>query len=129
MPQSLLAFLAMMIATSSALTQFAASNRVREEMMKSELEIMANAVALEAVELQAVPVGFDGLTQFSRLKENTYFTVENRSESFRKEWTVKYVDSSGNESQSPTDIREVTISVYHSRYTRPLVEHTRLIGQ
>jgi len=125
----MLAFLAMMIATSSALTQFASTLQVREEMVRSELEIMANAVALEAVELKAVPAGFAGIAAFDKREERAYMTVDSRSEPFTLRWTVRYMTSDGLPSTVATDIREVTVGVYNARYPAPLVEHTRLFGE
>ena len=129
MPQTLLAFLAMMIATMAAFNQHAATIRVQEEMVKSELEIMANAVALEAVELQAVPAGFAGVQAFNSQKGATRFSVDERQVDFTLQWSVRFVDGDGVASEVETDIREVTVAVFHPRYDRPLVTHTRLIGK
>jgi len=129
MPQTMLAFLAMMVASMAAFNHQLAAIRVQEERIRSEFEIMANAVALEAMELKAVPVGFDGLEAFDDTKGTSYFEVEDISEAFTLAWDVVYVDSNGDESLVPTDMREVSVMVYHERYpNRPLVHHTRIIG-
>jgi hypothetical protein len=125
----MLAFLAMMLATMSAFNQHAASIRVQEEMVHSEYEIMANAMALDAIETQAVPAGFSGLSTFGDMQGSAGFDIRTNTVGFTTEWNVRYVDSDGNGSIAPTDVREVVIEVYHPRYTLPLVTHRRLIGE
>jgi hypothetical protein len=128
MPQTILAFLAMMIASMAAFNHQLAAVRVQEDRIHIELEIMANAVGLEAMELQAVPMGYDGLATMDDRETQSLFQVEGASETFTLEWDVQYVDASGNPSATPTPLREVAIEVFHAKYpTLPLVRHTRII--
>lgn len=128
MPQTMLAFLAMMVASMAAFNHQLASIRVQEERIHIELEIMANAVGLEAIEMQAVPMGYAGLAGMNDRETQSLFHVEDQSESFTLHWDVQYVDQNGDPSATITTMREVAIEVFHEKYpTRPLVRHTRIL--
>ena len=128
MPQTILAFLAMMIASMAAYNHQVSAIRVQENRIHTELEIMANAVGLEAMELQAVPMGYAGLANMNDRETQSLFEVEGASETFTLEWGVQYVDANGDPSATPTALREVAIEVFHAKYpTNPLVRHTRII--
>jgi hypothetical protein len=130
MPQTMLAFLAMMVASMAAYNHQLAAIRVQEERIHIELEIMANAVGLEAMELRAVPLSWNGLATLDDQETQSLFQVEEKSETFTLTWDVVYVDMNGAESATPTDLREVSVEVFHAKYpTLPLVRHTRIIGK
>lgn len=130
MPQTMLAFLAMMIASMAAFNHQVAAIRVQEERIHTELEIMANAVGLEAIELQAVPMGYAGVKVMADTETQSVFQVDDKSETFTLKWDVTFVDMSGKTSSVTTDMREVAVEVFHAKYPiHPLVRHTRIIGK
>jgi len=130
MPQTILAFLAMMIASMAAFNHQLAAIRVQEDRIHIELEIMANAVGLEAMEMQAVPMDFNSLGLLDDAETQRLFQVEDKSETFTLGWDVVFVDANGQEVGTPTDYREVSVEVFHAKYpTVPLVRHTRIFGK
>jgi hypothetical protein len=126
MPQTLLAFLAMMVATMAAFNQQSAVLRSQETMIRSELEIMANAVALDQMETGPGSMDWDDLLTLDGASTTQTFAVATNTVQFSLALSAHYVDDTGTVSGSPTDIIEVSIAVTHSRYNFPLVTHARM---
>jgi len=130
MPQTILAFLAMLIASLAAFNHQMAAIRIQEERVHIELEIMANAVGLENMETIAENLGYAGLPNIDGRETAATFQVEDKSEAFTLHWDVHDVDANGDSTSTATNFREVMVEVFHSKYpTRPLVRHTRIVGK
>ncbi len=129
MPQTMLAFLAMTMAVFIALNQQRADLKTFESILDSEYEIMANAVALEQMEIVAASTSWDDLHDWNGDVVTRNFSFNNFQESFDIAIMVRFVDGSGNPSGVPTMTKEVVISASNSRFTRPLVTHARLISE
>ena len=129
MPQSLLAFLAMSIALIVALNQHRSELRSHESIVDAEYEIMANAVAIEQMEIVIASTIWDDLDvrDYSVVTRN--FSLPTFQESFDVAVSVQFVDGSGNPSVTPTTIKEVAVSTENIRYTSPIVTHARLIAE
>jgi len=127
MPQTLLAFLAMMIAALSAINQYTAQLQSFEAAYRSEFELMANAVVLEEIEIIDLTTNFSALGALDGEERTRSFEVGSVSVEFDLSISVIYVTESGVLSLDPTPQREVAISATHSRFTTPLVTHKRII--
>lgn len=128
MPQTLLAFLAVIVASIAALNQQTAMISMQEDLIQSELEIMANAVALEVLETQAASLDFDELVIQSETEQETVFQVADLEMPFVTRTSIRYVDEEGTVSVAPTDIKEVEVAVYNERYARPMVVLARMFA-
>lgn len=129
MPQTLLAFLAVIVASIAALNQQTAMISMQEDLIHSELEIMANAVALETLETQAASLDFSELEIQSETAQDAVFEVADLEMPFVTRTTVRYVDEEGTLSVTPTDIKEVEVAVFNERYPRPLVVLARMFAE
>ena len=129
MAQTLLAFLAMMIAMSISINQ----NRIRlssyDSMVRSEYEIMANAVTIEQMEIVKAGTAWDDLEDWHGDTTNVSITIGSFAESFNLSYTVQYVDDNGNPSGAPTSVKEVEIIALNDRFNQPLFTHARLISE
>jgi hypothetical protein len=128
MPQTMLAFLAMTMAIYMSLNQQKADLHTVESIIDSEYEILANAVALEQMEIIAASVDWADLDGLNGTEVTRAFSFNTFQESFDLSIGVQFVDASGNLSAIPTTMKEVSISAFNDRYTLPLVTHARLIS-
>jgi hypothetical protein len=129
MPQTLLAFLAVMVASIAAFNQQASSTRNQEDRIRSELEMMASAIALDELELSAASLSWSALDDLDDTSGSSNFTLDTLSVSFNWAWDVRYVDDAGEISATPTDLKEAEVTVTHTRYSVNLVVIARTFGQ
>ena len=129
MPQSLLAFLAMMIASIATLNQYSAQMETYDQMVRSEFELMANAVVIERMEIIAAGTAFDDLQDLDGTQPTGEFDPGgSAATTFQLSISVQYTDEDGNAVAGPTDYQEVTIVGSHARYGIALVTHSRLFS-
>ncbi len=128
MPQSLMAFLAMSIAIMLSMSQFRSDIQSYQSMVEDEYEIMANAVALEALEIISASTDWDDLDVWDDSTMAINFSLPGFQESFDLGFQVQFVDAFGNPSGVPTTTKEVEVVAMHDRYTLPIVTHARLIS-
>jgi len=131
MPQTLLAFLAMMIAALSAINQYTAQLQSYEASYRSEFDLMANAVVLERIEIIDLTISYVDLLDLNGTQEKRSFQIGTTDVEFDLEITAAYVDESGEkpETTNPTTQVELSIAATHPRFATPLVTHTRIIAQ
>lgn len=122
----MLAFLAMMLATLAALNQYQAQLHTYDAMIRSEYEIMANAVTIEEMELIDVGMDWDDLEDVDGDTMSVTFSAGDFDIDFQLIFAVQYVDDQGTPSGSPTDYKEVEIEASHATYSIPMVTHTRI---
>ncbi|NNE70333.1 MAG: hypothetical protein HKN29_08205 [Rhodothermales bacterium] len=128
MPQTLLAFLAMMVASIAAYNQQMSAIRTQEDRIRSELEMMASAVALEEIEVTAASMSWSALDDLDDTSGTTDFTLDTVSVAFNWEWDVRYVDDDGDPSGTPTDLKEAEVTITHDRWAFDLVVIARTFG-
>lgn len=128
MPQSLLAFLAMMIATIAAYNQMGAKMGTYQQMIHSEYELMANAVTIEQMEIIALATDYDDLEDLDGDVLSRSFTAGSRSVSFSLTIDVQFVDDDGSPSASETDQKEVSIAATNTLFATALVTHARIFS-
>lgn len=129
MPQSMLAFLAMSIVMMITLSQLRTEKRSNAAIVENEYEIMANALAIEQMEIVAASTVWDDLDVWDDSLLTKIFDFSTFQESFDIGVSVQFVDEFGNPSIVPTTIKEVAITAMHERYELPLVTHARLISE
>ncbi|MBN4056361.1 hypothetical protein JYT20_01435 [Rhodothermus sp. AH-315-K08] len=129
MPQTLLAFLAVMVASMAAYTQQISSTQNQEDRIRSELDMMASAVALHELETRAASMSWSALDDLDDTTGSSNFVLDSLSISFNWEWDVRYVNDAGEISGTPTDLKEAEVTVTHSRYSMDLVIIARTFGQ
>ncbi len=129
MPQTMLAFLAMSMAVFIALNQQRADLKTVESIVDSEYEILANAVALEQMEIVAASTDWVDLDDWNGLEISRNFILNDFQESFDLKITVQYVDGAGNPSAVPSTTKEVSILAMNDRYTLPILTHARLLSK
>ena len=128
MPQSLLAFLAIMIAGISAINQRSREMATFNEMILSEYLLTANATVIEQMEIIAASVDFDDLPAWDGQEIVRTFDAGDVSLQFDLIVSVQYTDEDGNSEVGPTDTQEVSITADHDRFDWTLVRHSRLIA-
>lgn len=128
MPQTLMAFLAMMIASIAAFNQLTSRTQSFDDMIQSEYELMANAVVLEQVELIDLGTEYDDLEDWDGAEMERAFTVGDFSITFTLTVNVQFVDEDGVPSEAETDQKEVAISATQEKFLLPLVTHSRLFS-
>jgi len=129
MPQSLMAFLAMMIASIAAYNQMGSKAAVYEQMVHSEYELMANAVVIERMEIIAVGTDFDDLDDLDGDTITATFSAGDLDEDFTLTLDVQYVDDDGDPSGTPTSQQEVEITAENDHFNMPLVIHSRIFSE
>jgi hypothetical protein len=129
MPQTLLAFLAMMIAALSAINQYTAQLQSYEAAYRSEFELMANAVVLEEIEIIDLTTSYGGLESLNGSELKRSFEIGADGIEFDLTVTVTFVDEFGTPSATATTQKELSIAAIHPRFATPLVTHTRIIAQ
>jgi hypothetical protein len=128
MPQSMLAFLAIMIAGISAINQQSRQLATYNEMILSEYLLTANAAVIEQMEIISASVDFDDLQSWDGQQVQRSFEAGEVVLDFDLTVSVQYTDEDGNPETGPTDTQEVTISATHDRFQTSLVTHSRLIS-
>lgn len=128
MPQSMLAFLAIMIAGISAINQQSRQLTTYNEMILSEYLLTANATVIEQMEIISASVDFDDLPSWDGTQLDRSFEAGGMALEFELAVSVQYTDEDGNPEAGPTDTQEVTISASHDRFDSALVTHSRLIA-
>ena len=129
MPQSMLAFLAMMMITIASMNYFQAQMRTNDKMIRSEYEIMANAATIEQMEIINQTVDWDDLLKLDGDSSAIAFGVDALSVDFTMHIDVQYVTVTGAESVTPTSYKEVSLTTASDRYTLDLVTHTRIFAE
>ncbi|MCH8246968.1 MAG: hypothetical protein IH951_11235 [Bacteroidetes bacterium] len=129
MPQSMLAFLAMTIVMMITLSQRRTDIRSHESLVENEFEIMANALAIEQMEIVIGSTAWEDLENWDDSVSTKNFTFTGFQESFQIGVSIQFVDGFGNPSIVPTTIKEVAISAMNDRYVLPLVTHARLVSE
>ena len=152
MPQTIGAFLALSTVMMFSLNYQQSAIRSSMSAVNSEMEVMANAVAAEAMQYIAskpydartadntvtatnpvvalltspVSFGFDGkfadaqdVDDFHNMQPDTVWFSTNETDGFdfTVRATVRYIDDMGNESLTPTWIKEVTLTVNGPDYS------------
>lgn len=129
MPQSMLAFLAMSIVMMITISQHRAELRSHQSLVENEYEIMANALAIEQMEIVIASTAWDDLEDWDESVTTKIFTFSGFQESFEIGVSIQFVDGFGNPSVVPTTVKELAITAMHERYELPLVTHARLISE
>jgi hypothetical protein len=129
MPQSMLAFLAMAMVIQLAMTQHRSEIQNYESMVEDEMEMMANAVALEQIEVIEASTDWDSLYVWNDSVTTRTFQLGTLSETFKLGVSVQYMNGSGKASAAATTIREVSVAAMNDRYKLPVVTHARLISK
>jgi len=129
MSQTMLAFLAMMIAALAAINQYTAQIQSYDEAYRTEFELMANALVLEQMEVIDMTTDFEDLEDWHGDEFTREFAVQDDGIEFTLSVEVQFVDESGEFSEDPTSQKEVTVSAVHSRYSVTLVAHSRIIAE
>lgn len=128
MPQTLMSFLAMLIASIAAFNQMNAQMHTYDQMVRAEYELMANAVALERMEIIDLTTEFDDLEDWNGVTTTASFSAGDFSVSFDLEISVQYVDEDGLPSEVETDQMEVRIQATNEKFLVTLVNHSRLFS-
>ena len=128
MPQTMMAFLAMMIAALAAINQYTAQVSSYEQAYRNEFELMANAVVLEEMEIVDLTTDYDDLDALSGTESTREYTVGSNSVEFTLTYTVGWVEEDGTPSEVETDQKEVTISATHEKFAVTLVAHSRMFA-
>ena len=123
-----MAFLAMMVASIAAYNQQMSAVRSQEDRIRSELEMMAAAVALHEMETKAAAMSWVALDDLDDTSGTANYTLDTVSVAFNWEWDVRYVDDLGEISGSPTDLKEAEVTISHDRWTFDLVIIARTFG-
>lgn len=129
MSQTLMAFLAMMIAALAAINQYTAQIQSYDEAYRTEFELMANALVLEQLEIIDMSTDFENLEDWDGDEMTLEFAVGDDGIDFTVGVSVQYVDESGEPSESETSQKEVTVTAEHPRYSVTLVTHSRIIAE
>ena len=129
MSQTLLAFLAMMVATLIAFNQYQGQIKSYGNTVHSEYEIMANAVAIEQMEIIDATTDWADLESWDGDTVAVNFSIDALSVPFEMGIDVQFVDDNGDPSVVPTTVKEVLVVAMNDRFRLPLVTHSRLISQ
>ena len=128
MAQTLYAFLALFLAMMFSLHQLRRSVISNEATIHSELEIMANAVGLQQVEVLA-GVNYDDLFLFDGDTLSLSYIAAGDTFIFTLAIETHHATETGQYSAVATGFKEAVVSVLHQRYSDPLVRHTRIFSQ
>ncbi len=129
MPQTMLAFLALMMITVSSLNYFEGQQRTHDNMIRSEYEIMANAATIEAMEIIGQGTDWDDLDELDGDSTSVSYTVGAFSVPFSMETAVQYVNADGTPSATPTAYKEVALTSSNTRFAVALVTHARIFAE
>jgi len=125
----MLAFLAMSIVMMITLSQHRTELRSHQSLVENEYEMMANALAIEQMEIVIASTAWEDLEDWDASATTKNFTFSGFQESFEISVSIQFVDGFGNPSIVPTTVKEVAITAMHERYELPLVTHARLISE
>lgn len=128
MPQTMLAFLAMLIASLAAFSQMSHQLGTYDSMVLSEFELMANGVVLEQMEIIDMTTDYEDLEIWDGIENTKSFTIDDFSVDFKLVFQVQYIDDDGFPSENPTNQKELQIAATHEKFTRTLVRHRRLFS-
>ena len=130
MQQTLLAFLAMMVASIAAYNQQMSAIRSQEDRIRSELEMMAAAVALDEMEITAASKSWTALDDLDDTSGLATYVIDTVSVSFNWTWEIRYVNDDGEEAAGVTDLKEAEVTITHSRWAAvTLAQIARTFGQ
>lgn len=129
MSQTMMAFLAMMIAALAAINQYTAQVQSYDEAYKAEFELMANALVLEEMEIIDMTTDFEDLEDWHGDELTRSYPVWNGDVEFTLTVSVQYVDDDGQPSGVATSQKELTVSAQNPRYAATLVSHSRIIAE
>lgn len=129
MPQTMLAFLALMMIMVSSLNQYQAQLRSHDSMVRSEYEIMANAVTIERMEIINLGTDWADLSALHGDSTSVNFTVGGFVIPFSMKTAVQYVDVTGAPSGVPTSYKEVALTSSNPKFSIDLVTHTRIFAE
>jgi len=99
-----------------------------DNMVRSEYEIMANAVTIEQMEIINQQVDWDDLDGLNGDASTVNYPVGSLTVDFTCTVAVQYVDATGTPSASPTSYKEVALTTSSDRYSVALVTHTRIFA-
>lgn len=128
MAQTLMAFLAMMIATLAAINQYRSQIQSYSDTIRSEYELMANALVLEQMEIIDMTTDYDDLDDWDGDEITLDYGIGDSDIEFDIEISVDFVDDDGEISLSETDQKQITITGTHESIAATLVSHTRIIA-
>ena len=129
MPQSMLAFLAMMMIMIASQNHYQAQMRTNENMIRSEYEIMANAATIEQMEIISQTVDWEDLDDMHGDSTIIAYGVDDFSVSFLMKTAIQYVDVTGSPSGTPTSYKEVELTTSSDEFTVDLVTHSRIFAE
>lgn len=129
MSQTMMAFLAMMIAGLAALNQLTAQVSAYEQTYRSEYELMANALVLEQLEIIDMTTDYEDLEDWDGDTLSRSFEVSQGDIDFSLAIEVQFVDEDGTPSATETDQKEVTIAATQDKFTITLVTHSRMFAE
>jgi len=129
MGQTLMAFLAMMIAALAAINQMTAQIQTFDEQVRAEYELMANALVLERMELIDLNTDYDDLEDWDGQALAETYEVNDTDVDFTVTIAVGWVDDDGEPSATPTTQKEVSIAGTNARYTFTLVTQSRIFAE
>lgn len=124
-----MAFLAMMVAALAAINQYTAQIQSYEQTYRNEMELMANALVLERLEIVDLTTDYDDLEDWDGTEETETYTVGDGSIEFALTYSVGWVEEDGTPSATETDQKELTISASHERFSVTLVSHSRMFAE
>lgn len=128
MPQTLLAFLAMMIAALATINQLTERIKSFDETLRGEYELMANALVLERMEVVDLTTDYDDLEDWDGIQQILGYDVSGNNLDFTLDYEVTYVDDNGDPSEQETNQKEVSISASNEKFAWTLVTHQRLFS-
>jgi len=129
MSQTMMAFLAMMIAGLAALNPLTAQVGAYAQTYRSEYELMANALVLEQLEIIDMTTDYEDLEDWDGDTMTRSFEVSQGDIDFELTVEVQFVEEDGTPSATETDQKEVTISATQDKFTITLVTHSRLFAE
>lgn len=118
----------MMIATMAAFNQMGAKLGSYNEMIYSEFELMANAVAIDEMERIDLLTDYEDLETLDSTVVQRSFESGSKTVTFDLSITVGWVDDEGTPSELETDQKEVQIQAMEDHFSRVMVTHSRIFS-
>lgn len=118
----------MMIATMAAFNQMSAKLGSYNEMIYSEYELMANAVAIDQMEMIDLLTDYEDLETWDNALVARSFASGTRTVTFDLAVSVHWVDDEGNLSATETNQKEVEIQAMEDHFSRVMVTHSRIFS-
>ena len=129
MPQSMLAFLAMMMISISSMNYYQAQMRSNDNAIRSEYEIMANAATIEQMEIINQTIDWDDMLLMNGDSTSISWGIDEFSVEFSMLTSVQYVTITGSPSVIPTSYKEVTLTSASDKFSIDLVSHSRIFAE